>query len=346
MKLPVAVVGATGYAGCEAVRLLAGHPEVELAYLASHSQAGRPLGAVHRHLGAIGERVLQPVDAAAIAASAQVAVLALPARAALELVPPLLERGCRVIDLGPDFRLRDPEVYGRFYGGAHPCPPLLSRAVYGLAEVHAERIAAADLVAVPGCYPTASLLALWPALQSGLCDPDDLIVDAKSGLSGAGRGPSLTTHFAEADESVLPYNLAGAHRHTAELDQELALAAGRPVTVSFNPHLVPQTRGLLATCYARLRRAAGTEDVLALYRDFYAGRPFVRLQADPPATKHVTGSNVCAIGLCVDARAGRLIACGAIDNLVKGAAGQGVQDLNLMQGWDERLGLSTVGLYP
>lgn len=345
-KLPVAVVGATGYAGVETVRLLAGHPRVDLTYLASHSQAGQPLGASYRHLGALGDVLLQPVDAAAIAAAARVVFLALPARAALELAPRLLERGCRVLDLGPDFRLRDAEAYARHYGGAHAAPDVLARAVYGLAELHTEQIETADLVGVPGCYPTAALLALWPALAEGWCAADDLIVDAKSGVSGAGRGMSLTTHFCEADESVLPYNLGGAHRHTAELDQELSLAAGREVAVSFNPHLIPQTRGLLATCYARLVRPVETAEVLAAYRDFYRGRPFVRVLDDPPATKLVTGSNVCAIGLRVDARSGRLIACGAIDNLMKGAAGQGVQDLNLMQGWEETLGLSTVGLYP
>src|SRR5579875_2162568 len=225
MSLSVVVVGATGYAGVESVRLLAGHPGVRLAYLASHSQAGQPLNTAYRHLGELGEMPLQPVDPDAIAAAAQVAFLALPSRAALELVPQLVGRGVRVLDLGPDFRLRDAEAYARYYGGAHTSPSLLAEAVYGLAEVHAAEIARARIVGVPGCYPTASLLALWPALVLGIVSPEDVIVDAKSGVSGAGRGLALTSHYSEVNESVLPYSLAGAHRHTAELEQELARAA-------------------------------------------------------------------------------------------------------------------------
>jgi N-acetyl-gamma-glutamyl-phosphate reductase len=348
VRTPVAVVGATGYAGAEAVRLLAGHPRAEPAYLASHSQPGARLGDVYPHLGALGERVLEPADPDRIARAAPVAILALPARASFELAVALRARGVRVIDLGPDYRLRDPEVYARYYGGPHGAPQLLGEAVYGLAEVHRDRIAAAGLVAVPGCYPTAALLALWPAVAEGLVEPDDLIVDAKSGVSGAGRGLALAYHFGEANENLSPYALAGAHRHTPEIEQALAGAAGRPVSVTFNPHLVPMTRGLLATCYARLAPGVEARDVAAAYRAWYAGSPFVRVaEGDAlPATKHVLGSNSCAVGFRVDGRVGRLVAVAAIDNLTKGAAGHGIQDLNLMMGWDEAEGLPRLGLYP
>lgn len=347
-RIPVAVVGATGYAGAEAVRLLAEHPRAFPAYLASHSQPGVRLSAVYPHLAALGDAILQPVDPDRIAAAAPVAILALPARASFSLASALVARGVRVIDLGPDFRLHDPEVYARYYGGPHEAPSLLAQSVYGLAETAREPIREARLVAVPGCYPTAALLALWPAVAEGLLDLQDVIIDAKSGVSGAGRSLALAYHFGEANENLSPYALAGAHRHTPEIEQALRAWTGRPVAVTFSPHLVPMTRGLLATCYARLVRPVDTADVVAIYRSRYSTCPFVHVLDGEalPATKHVLGSNGCAIGVRVDRRVGRLIAVAAIDNLTKGAAGHGIQDLNLMMGWDEAEGLPRLGLYP
>jgi N-acetyl-gamma-glutamyl-phosphate reductase len=343
----VAIVGATGYAGVEALRLLAQHPAARVTYLASHSQAGQRIGDVYPHLGPAGEAPLRPVDVEAIAAEADVALLSLPARQGLELAPQLLRRGVRVIDFGADFRLKDAEAYARYYGGPHTAPELLREAVYGLTEFHRAEVAGARLVANPGCYPTAALFALWPALAAGVVLPEDIIVDAKSGVSGAGRQPTPTGHLPEADDNVFPYKIAGEHRHTPEMEQELSLAAGRPVRVSFSPHQVPMSRGLVATCYARLGRELDTAAVQALYREAYAGEPFVQvLERGLPSTKATMGSNAVHVAVRADLRAGRLVAVAAIDNLGKGAAGQAVQNLNRMFGLDETAGLPRVGLYP
>jgi len=343
----VAIVGVTGYAGLEAYRLLLAHPGAAVTYLASHSQAGQALGAIHGHLGAAGEVCLRPADAAAIAAEADVALLSVPARQGLELAPALLERGVRVIDFGADFRLRDASAYARYYGGAHTAPGWLSRAAYGLTEFHRAEIARAALVANPGCYPTAAILALWPALAAGLCLPEDIIIDAKSGVSGAGRQPTQAGYLPDAEGNVWPYKIAGEHRHTPEIEQELALAAGRPAAVSFSPHQVPMSRGLLATCYARLARPCGAAELTAAYVRAYGDEPFVTVLTDRlPATKATLGCNAAQVAVRADARVGRLVAMAAIDNLGKGAAGQAIQNLNVMFGLDETLGLPRVGLMP
>jgi N-acetyl-gamma-glutamyl-phosphate reductase len=343
----VAVVGATGYAGVEAVRLLAAHPQARCTYLASHSQEGRLLGEIYPHLLALGPLPLQPVDVDAIASAADVALLALPARESLDLAPRLLERGLRVIDFGADFRLRDAATYARTYGGPHTAPEWLGKAVYGLTEWHRDEVRAARLVANPGCYPTAALLALWPALQAGLVAPAGIVVDAKSGVTGAGRQPTQHTHFPEVDGGMGAYAVAGAHRHTPEIAQELARAAGQSVRLTFTPHLLPTSRGLLASCYAPLRAPTGGAEVLALYREAYAGAPFVQvLERGLPQTKAVSGSNLAQLAVAVDADAACLVALCAIDNLGKGAAGSAIQNLNVMCGLEETAGLPRVGLYP
>lgn len=343
----VAIVGATGYAGIEAYRILVGHPQAHVTYLASSSQAGTPIGRVYPHLGRAGEMLLQPVDAAAIATAADVALLAVPARQALDLGPALCGRGVRVIDFGADFRLKDAQAYAQYYGGPHTAPELLAEAAYGLTEFHREEIAHARMVANPGCYPTAALFALWPALAGGVCDPSDIIVDCKSGVSGAGRQPTSAGHLPEADDNVWPYKVAGAHRHTPEIEQELGLAAGSPARVTFSPHQVPMSRGLLATCYARLLRPSTQASLEVLYGDAYGAEPFVQFLTEGlPATKATLGSNVVQIAVRVDERVGRLVAIAAIDNLGKGAAGQAVQNLNLMFGLDETLGVPRIGLMP
>lgn len=343
----VAIVGATGYAGLEALRLLAGHPGAEVTYLASHSQAGRTIGSVHPHLGPLAGLPLLPPDPEAIAGAAQVALLSLPARQSLELAPELLRRGVRVIDFGGDFRLQDDEAYARHYGGAHTATDWLRRAVYGLTEFHRAAICGAELVANPGCYPTAALLALRPAVAAGLVDTDDLVVDAKSGVSGAGRQATQQTHYPDADGNVWPYKLVGEHRHTPEIEQDLALAAGGPVVVTFSPHQVPMSRGLLATCYGRLRGPLDRDELLARYREAYAGEPFVEVLSDGlPATKSTLGTNRAQVAVRLDPRARRLVAVCAIDNLGKGAAGQAVQNLNCMFGLPEAQGLPLIGLVP
>ena len=343
----VAIVGATGYAGVEAFRLLAGHPGAEVTYLGSSSQAGVTLGSVYPHLGPAGETRLEAVDPEAIARRAQVALLSLPARQGLELVPRLVAAGCRVIDFGADFRLRDLQAYAHYYGGAHTAPECMAQAVYGLTEFHREEIGPATVVANPGCYPTAAIFALWPALRAGGVAPDGLIVDAKSGASGAGRQPTASGMLAEQEANVWPYKVAGSHRHTPEVEQELTLAAGRPAAVLFTPHQVPMSRGLLATCYARLARPWSDADAQATYREAYAGEPFVQVLADRlPSTRATLGTNNVQVAVRVDERRGYLVAMAAIDNLGKGAAGQAVQNLNRMFGLDETLGLPRIGLVP
>ena len=345
--VPVAVVGATGYAGMEAVRLLAAHPHAACAYLASHSQAGRTLTEIYPHLLPLGDLPLEPVDPEAIAACAEVAFLALPARESLDLVPRLLQRGVRVVDFGADFRLRDATAYARYYGGAHTAPDYLRQAVYGLTEAHREEVRAARLVANPGCYPTAAVLALWPALRAGLVSPQGIVVDAKSGVTGAGRQPTQETHFPEVDGGVGAYAVAGAHRHTPEIEQELALASGGPVRLTFTPHMLPASRGLLATCYAPLVRPVTRQEALAVYNAAYASEPFVQvLPTGLPQTKAVAGSNSAHVAVAVDARAACLVALCAIDNLGKGAAGAAIQNMNVMCGLEETAGLPRVGIYP
>ncbi len=344
----VAIVGATGYAGIEAYRLLSTHPEARVTYLASSSQAGAPIGRTYPHLGPLGVAVLQPVDPAAIADAADVALLAVPARQALDLAPALIARGVRVVDFGADFRLKNADAYAQYYGGPHTAPTLLGEAVYGLTEFHRGEVAGARVVANPGCYPTAALFALWPALAAGACDPGDIVIDCKSGVSGAGRQPSQTGHLPEADDNVWPYKIAGAHRHTPEIEQELTLAAaGRPAQVTFSPHQVPMSRGLLATCYARLARPLTAAQFEGIYADAYAREPFVQFLTEGlPATKATLGSNAVQVAIRVDERVGRLVAMAAIDNLGKGAAGQAIQNVNRMFGLEETAGLPRIGLMP
>lgn len=342
----VSVIGATGYAGAELVRLLSRHPRVRIARVTSESHRGQRLNEVYPHLAGAGETVL--ADVADAGAGADAVFVALPHGLAMALAPRLLAAGVRVIDLGADFRLRDAAAYRQWYEHEHAAPELLAEAAYGLPELRRREIPGARVVANPGCYPTASVLGLAPALQSGWVDPEGIVIDAKSGVSGAGRSPSLKVHFGEVNENLRPYSLGGAHRHTPEIEQELGRAAGRPVVVSFNPHLVPMTRGILCTSYLSLAEDRPADAFVALYREFYAGEPFVHvLEGGRPAEpKYALGSNHCFIGLAVDRRAGRLVVTSALDNLVKGAAGQAIQNLNLLFGMEETAGLDYPGLYP
>lgn len=341
----------TGYAGAELARLLYSHPEAELVSVSGRSAAGKPLADVFPHLAcydlAIGEEI----------GDVEFVFSALPHAASAEAVAPLARGGVPVVDISADFRLRDPGEYAEWYGIEHPAPDLLPRAAYGLTELNREAVRTSKLVANPGCYPESALLALAPAVKAGIIGPE-IIVDSKSGVSGAGRGLARDTHFSEASESVSAYGLDG-HRHLPEIVQELALMwppaeSPQPTIprVTFTPHLIPMTRGLLSTCYAPLLPARLPPDEAAkgavrdLYRDFYAGESFVRVVDAPPATKQTRGNNMCLLYPTVDVRSERLVVVSVLDNLVKGAAGQAIQNMNAMLGLAETMGLDAPAVYP
>jgi N-acetyl-gamma-glutamyl-phosphate reductase len=355
-RIRVAIVGATGYVGAELVRLLTRHPNVRIEGLVGRGRSREPIGGTHIHLDRTGLHVDATVP------EADAVFLALPHGAAAEIVPDLAASGAAIFDLGPDFRLRDAADYPRWYGFTHPRPDLLAGAVYGLPELHRDALRALReislaIVGVPGCYPTATLLALAPLARAGLIA--DLVVDAKSGVSGAGREAKQDLMFGEVNESVKAYGVGG-HRHVAEIEQELADLGGRDApaaprgepanpgarNIDFLPHLVPMTRGILSACHVRPSRPVSQVELDALYRDAYAATPFVHVVAHPPATKHVLGSNTCRVHVRFDERTGRILAIGVIDNLVKGAAGQAIQAFNLVHGLPETAGLEQHALVP
>jgi N-acetyl-gamma-glutamyl-phosphate reductase len=336
----VGVIGASGYAGAELVRILAGHPKAKLTALTCRQDAGQPFDQIYPAMTGWVDLVCEAYDAEKLARSADVVFTALPHELPMTLVPELLSRGLKVVDLSADFRFKSAKTYEAHYQ-PHTAVDLLDRAVYGLCEVYADQIKDAELIGNPGCYPTSVLLPLVPLLRAKLIDADLLIADAKSGVSGAGRGASATTHYCHVNESFKAYKV-GVHRHTPEMEAILAEAAGRPIHLNFVPHLVPMTRGMEATIYTQPRSGVTIRQIEECLKTFYAGRPFVRLRgATPPDTLHVKGTNCCDIGCKLDARNNRLILMSAIDNLVKGAAGQAVQNMNIMLGLDE-----TTGLHP
>jgi N-acetyl-gamma-glutamyl-phosphate reductase len=348
-RIRVGIIGATGYVGAELIRLLSRHPHVEIAGLQGRDREAEPIGATHPHLAGTGLEVnamLPPVDAI---------FLALPHGTAAGIVPDLAAAGTTIIDLGPDFRLRNPADYPRWYGFEHPTPELLDDAVYGLPELHRAELAslrhaARAIVGAPGCYPTTTLLALAPLARAGLIA--DLVVDAKSGVSGAGRDPKPDMMFGEVNESVKAYGVGG-HRHVAEIEQELAWLGGSAgadnpgaAGVDFLPHLIPMARGILSACHVRPTRDVDQATLDALYAEAYADEPFVTVVAQPPATKDVTGSNHVRVHVHHDPRTGRVLAIGVLDNLVKGAAGQAIQAFNIVHGLDETAGLDQLPLVP
>ena len=337
-KTRVGILNVTGYAGVELARLLAGHPNVELVSVTGRSAAGQKLGRVFPHMAAL-DLTIQPE-----LGDVDFVFSTLPHHESADQLVPFIDRGIKVVDVSADFRLKDPSLYEEWYGFKHPAPDLLKTAVYGLPELHKSEIQKSKLVANPGCYPTASILALAPALKAGLIR-GNVIVDAKSGLSGAGRSLKLSSHFCEADEDVTAYAIA-SHRHQPEIFQEMAFLDPGLKGVTFSPHLVPMTRGILATCYAQLEPGISSADIAGVYQDFYVNEPFVRLITEPPHTKHTLGTNICLVHTMVDIRSGLLIAVAAIDNLVKGAAGQAVQNMNLMLGLLETTGLPLFARFP
>jgi len=342
----VAVIGASGYGGGELLRWLSCHPEARVRVATSRTYAGRPVSDSFPGLTGLLDLSFSPGADAVDLEGCDVVFLARDNGWAMKAASEFLLHVPRLIDLSADFRFRDVSVYARWYSD-HAAPSLAAEAVYGLPELHRDAIRTARVVGNPGCYTTASILALAPLVASGLVDTSTLIVDAKSGVSGAGRSKfALDYHFAEANESVTAYRVAGTHRHTPEIEQELSALAGAEVRVTFTPHLVPMTRGILATCYASLVEQRDAEGLRALYRDFYAGHPFVQVRDGLPSTKHVVGSNMCHIGLGVDERVRRVTVVSAVDNLGKGMATQAIQNMNLMLGLDETSGLRIPGMWP
>jgi N-acetyl-gamma-glutamyl-phosphate reductase len=351
--ISVSILNVTSYTGLELLRLLAQHPQFEVTSVTARSAVGKRLYEIFPQLGALtSSRINRRLEITEQPGRTDLAFVCLPHAAAAESVLVLLDQGTKVVDLSADFRLRDVALYEEWYRHTHPAPSSLETAVYGLCERYRTRIESASLVANPGCYATASILAMAPALATSIIGPG-VIIDAKSGVSGAGRSPTLGTHYAETNEDVSAYSLGG-HRHLAEITQELeaaALAGGHPVQslrITFVPHLIPMTRGILATCYADLdqERIPTTSEVRSLYEEYYANEPFVRVVDQPPHTKWTYGSNLCLVYPMVDTRTRRLLVISCLDNLVKGAAGQAIQNANLLFGLPETTGLLAAPLYP
>lgn len=342
----VGVVGATGYTGLELVRLLLRHPQVKITALTAERYVGQPIWKVFPSLMKETDLICQPLEAEPLARTCDFLFTALPHKAAMAVVPRFIQRGLKVVDLSADFRLADPKVYEEWYE-PHTASASLKEAVYGIPELHREEIKKTSLVANPGCYPTSIILALAPALRNQLIDQRTIIADSKSGVSGAGRSAVLSSLFAEVSENFKAYKVA-EHRHTPEIEQELSRLAGEKVIITFTPHLVPMKRGILSTIYASLQKPYSEKEILDLYHNFYAEEKFVRIHPSDllPSTADVLGSNYCDLGLRVDKRNNRLILLAAIDNLVKGASGQAIQNMNLMLGLEESLGLDIVPLYP
>jgi len=345
-KIKVAVLGASGYAGLELVRLLVRHPGAELVAVTSREWAGQPFSQVFPALAGICDLPFTLPDPEVIADQAELVFTSVPHQTAMEVVPRLLTRDCRVVDLSADFRFRDRAVYEKWYQ-AHSAPELLQEAIYGLPELHGYAVSRARLVGNPGCYPTCVILGFAPLVQARVIQLDSLIADCKSGVSGAGRQASLATHYCEVNEGFRAYKVA-EHRHNPEMEQELSILATQKVSVTFTPHLIPMNRGILGTLYATLKTPLTVVEILNLFQTFYDGQPFIRLlgAGSLPNTINVRGSNYCDLGVRVDAERGRVIVLSAIDNLARGAASQAVHNFNLMAGFPETLGLDAVPMIP
>ncbi|NLZ16588.1 MAG: N-acetyl-gamma-glutamyl-phosphate reductase [Desulfobulbaceae bacterium] len=345
--LDVGIVGASGYTGVELVRILATHPQVRLTVATSRQYAGKTIAEVFPSLNKRIDLCLENHSVDELISRADFFFAAVPHKTAMDIVPQLLAAGKKVVDLSADYRLHDQAVYEKWYQ-PHSSPELLAEAVYGLPELYREDIRRARLVANPGCYPTSVILALGPLLRAGFLEPTSIIIDSKSGTSGAGRAASAANLYCEVADSFKAYKVGGTHRHIPEIEQELSLAAKHDVRVSFTPHLLPLSRGILSTIYATLSEAGNNADLHKLYNDIYASEPFVRVlpAGQQPATQHVRGSNCCDIALERDHRTGRIIITSAIDNIGKGASGQAVQNMNVMNGFAEETGLMGAAFFP
>ena len=338
----VAVIGATGYAGAELVRILCDHPDVEVTMLTSRQYAGVAFDKVFPAMTGSVNLICEALDVDKVCDSADVVFTALPHKIPMTIVPDMISRGKKVIDLSADFRFKDANIYEAHYQ-QHTAKDLLDKAVYGLCEIYFEKIKNADLVGAPGCYPTSVLLPLVPVIKNNFIDTQSIVADSKSGVSGAGRSVSLTTHFCEVNESFKAYKVA-EHRHNPEMEEVLSIEAGKPIKLTFVPHLLPMSRGILTTLYANPVKGINREDIEKCFNTFYSECPFIRILGDNrlPDTRNVRGTNFCEISIRLDERNGRLILISAIDNLVKGAAGQAVQNMNIMLGLEETAGLRTV----
>nr|CRH07843.1 N-acetyl-gamma-glutamyl-phosphate reductase [Candidatus Magnetococcus massalia] len=346
-KVKVAILGATGYTGGELLRLLYRHPGAEISYVSSERFAGQPISNVFTHLQALSHLKCEPMHAERAAEAADVVFCALPHVTSMEVVPALLKAGARVIDLSADFRLTSEAVYEEWYGKKHLAAELLKEAVYGLPELYRSDIKQAKLIANPGCYPTSVALALGPLMAKKLIDPKLVIADCKSGVTGAGRSPAQATLYSELSEGFKAYKVEG-HRHAPEMEQMLSVWGGEQVSLRFTPHLLPQSRGILSTCYMRSLKGADADELRSVLKDQYQNEPFVEvLDAGLfPTTSDVRGSNFCHIAVAEDKRSGWLMAISVIDNLMKGASGAAVQNFNLMTGWDETTALEMLPLFP
>lgn len=343
----VGIIGATGYAGAELVRLLLQRDDVEIVWYGSRSYVGEDFASIYRNVAHLVDEPCSDDDMAKLADLADVIFTATPQGFCASQVTEEILSKTKIIDLSADFRIKDVDIYEQWYKIKHPTPQFIGEAVYGLPEINREKIRGARLIANPGCYPTCSFLTLYPMVKEGLIDPDTIIIDAKSGTSGAGRSAKVPSLYCEVNESMKPYGVA-SHRHTPEIEEQLSYAAGRPVTISFAPHLVPMNRGILATAYGKLVKKVSAEEVKAVYDTYYKDEYFVRVMdiGMVPQTRWVEGSNFADIAFQIDPRTNRIVMMGAIDNMVKGAAGQAMQNMNLMFGLPENTGLKQIPVFP
>lgn len=344
--IQVGIIGATGYVGGQLAWLLYHHPQCEIHFMTTHSHTDREYSKIYgQYKGFIDKRCINIQEIDTYLEETDIVFFALPHGKTFGIVQKCLDRGVKVIDMGADFRLKNPEMYRLWYQLEHKAMDLIPKAVYGLPELYREKIQKADLIANPGCYPTASILGLYPLVKAGLIDMNSIIIDAVSGVSGAGRSVKMANLYGEVNESFKAYGVAG-HRHTPEIEQEISSLCGKDITLNFTPHLAPMNRGILATCYANLKKKVSNEEVYRVYDKEYSDEYFVRLMEDLPETRWVKGSNFCAIALRVDSRTNRIIVVSAIDNMMKGAGGQAVQNLNLMFGLKENEGLELLAMIP
>ncbi len=345
--IKIAIAGATGYTGSELLRILYHHPEASVIRITSEQSAGKHVTEVFPEFRDLYDLTFEALREETFLKDIDLVFLALPHGESMKVVPRITNDSIRIIDLSADFRLHQGDLYPQWYNRKHTAPDLLNGWIYGLPELHRETIRKARYIANPGCYPTSALLGISPLVKKGIVDLQGLIFDAKSGVTGAGKSPKAHLHFPEANEALMAYRI-GDHQHTPEIEQEIAQQAGKKVTINFTPHLIPMSRGVYNTIYATLRKQVSTNDLLGVYQGFYEAEPFVRIlpEGSVPNTRQVRGTNFCDIGLKVDPRTGRVIVASAIDNLIKGAAGQAVQNMNLMMGFDETTGLRFPALTP
>ncbi len=345
--LKVFICGGSGYAGGELLRILSGHPGVVVTGVSSERSAGKSVTELFPHLNKYSKLIYEPLRKEEILGKADLFFMALPHGESQEAVDFFFRNGKTVVDLSADYRLRDPGTYEKWYQVPHRFQATLKKAVFGLPEIYRNRIRKAKLIANPGCYPTGAILGLLPAVKNKLIDTASIVIDAKSGTSGAGRKADISVAYCEVNEGFRAYSV-GTHRHTPEIEQELSLMHGKEIAVNFTPHLLPVDRGILTTIYGRLEKKVSVSDVIKIYHDAYKKEPFVRLleYGRYPNIKNVRGTNFCEIGLKLNERTNTLIMISAIDNLVKGASGQAVHNMNIMMGFDEKTGLETLALFP